>query len=172
MRLLFADTVPSVPDFWNSLRADQGQEESLVNFDLSACSRIANKPADGGITALHMAALNGHAESVQLLLDLGADISTVTVQDGSTIDLIGAGSTPLHYAACGGNIQCCQILIARGASCSAENVNGNSRCSNHCHPRYAIDTHFLLPSEQGFRGVRFCALTIPLTARFLLLTGS
>lgn len=36
-----------------------------------------------------MAALNGHVESVQLLLDLGASVSEVTVEDGTTIDLIG-----------------------------------------------------------------------------------
>ncbi|KAI4380136.1 hypothetical protein MLD38_006359 [Melastoma candidum] len=72
-----------------------------------------------------MAALNGHPESVQLLLDMGASVSRVTAEDGTTIDLIGSGSTPLHYAACGGNMQCCQILIANGASVTAENANGN-----------------------------------------------
>ena len=36
-----------------------------------------------------MAALNGHVESVQLLLDLGASVTEVTVEDGSAIDLIG-----------------------------------------------------------------------------------
>lgn len=39
--------------------------------------------------ALHMAALNGHAETLHFLLDLGASVSEVTVEDGSTIDLIG-----------------------------------------------------------------------------------
>jgi hypothetical protein len=48
-----------------------------------------NKAADGGITALHMAALNSHTECVQLLLDLAGNVSAVTVQDGTTIDLIG-----------------------------------------------------------------------------------
>ncbi|KAH9304007.1 hypothetical protein KI387_008411 [Taxus chinensis] len=124
VRLLFADAVPSVPNFWNGTRTAAVQEGSLVDFDPSPCSRIVNKPADGGITAIHMAALNGHAECVRLLLDLGANESSTTVQDGSTIELIGASSTPLHYAACGGNVQCCQMLIAHGASRSAENANG------------------------------------------------
>jgi len=48
-----------------------------------------NRAADGGITSLHMAALNSHAECVQLLLDLCANVNAVTIQDGTTIDLIG-----------------------------------------------------------------------------------
>lgn len=56
---------------------------------ISALSQVVNRPSDGGITALHMAALNGHVESVQLLLNLGASVSEVTVEDGTTIDLIG-----------------------------------------------------------------------------------
>lgn len=63
----------------------------------SALSRLINRAADGGITALHMAALNGHFESVQLLLDLGAIVSEVTVEDGTTIDLIGY-NTPLSFS--------------------------------------------------------------------------
>lgn len=48
-----------------------------------------SKPADGGITALHMAALNGHYDCVQLLLDLNASVSTVTLHYGSSANLIG-----------------------------------------------------------------------------------
>ncbi|CAM8925255.1 unnamed protein product [Rhodiola kirilowii] len=124
IRLLLADYIPSDPKFWNLIKKRSKKEESVIDFDVSTLHEIINRPADGGITALHMAALNGHAESVQLLLDLGGSVSETTVEDGTTIDLIGAGSTPLHYAACGGNAQCCQLLIARGASIAAENANG------------------------------------------------
>ncbi|KAK6942379.1 Ankyrin repeat, partial [Dillenia turbinata] len=125
IRLLLADYISSEPNFWSTLREGSKEEESISEFNESALSEIINKLADGGITALHMASLNGHVETVQLLLDLGASVSEVTLEDGTTIDLIGAGSTALHYAACGGNAQCCQLLVSRGASLTAENANGD-----------------------------------------------
>jgi E3 ubiquitin-protein ligase XBAT32/33 len=111
IRLIVADYVPSVPYLWNSLQpANKEETPSMKSYlDQSSLARIVNKAADGGITALHMAALNSHTECVQLLLDLAGNVSAVTVQDGTTIDLIGAGSSPLHYAACGGSIPCCQV---------------------------------------------------------------
>ncbi|OAY71992.1 putative E3 ubiquitin-protein ligase XBOS35 [Ananas comosus] len=128
IRLLFSDYVPSSSEFWDIMRGNSNsnsKKDALnTHFDEVALSKIVNKKADGGITALHLAALNGHAESVQLLLDLGACVSETTVDDGSTIDLIGAGSTPLHYAACGGSAACCQLLIAGGASLTAVNAKG------------------------------------------------
>ncbi|KAJ3695411.1 hypothetical protein LUZ60_000788 [Juncus effusus] len=126
IRLLLADYVPSIPDLYDTMKSisrDQN-ELSIQDQDLKVLIEVVNQKADGGITALHMAALNGHAECVHLLLDLGASISVITVEDGTTIDLIGAGSTPLHYAACGGNALCCQILIAKGASLTVENASG------------------------------------------------
>jgi hypothetical protein len=49
---------------------------------------MVNYKADGGLIPLHMAALNCLVECVQLLLDLGASVSEVTIEDGTTIDLI------------------------------------------------------------------------------------
>lgn len=67
--------------------------ENFISWDrLLRCSALAkfiSKPADGGITALHIAALNGYVECVQLLLDLHANVSAVTFHYGSSMNLIG-----------------------------------------------------------------------------------
>ncbi|KAL7107160.1 hypothetical protein ACP275_06G036600 [Erythranthe tilingii] len=126
MRLVVADFVPSAP--YGSLSAQTSDTNDGPNtkskFEQSALSKFVNKAADNGITALHMAALNGYFDCVQLLLDLHANVLSVTFHYGTSMDLIGAGSTPLHYAACGGNLKCCQILLARGASRLSLNCNG------------------------------------------------
>jgi ankyrin repeat protein len=62
---------------------------TLVISSCSALSRFVNKAADGGITALHIAALNGYFDCVQLLLDIHANVSSVTFHYGTTMDLIG-----------------------------------------------------------------------------------
>ncbi|KAM2975832.1 hypothetical protein FF1_001948 [Malus domestica] len=127
IRLVVADFVPSAPyeSLTTQTDSDRGDSANAVNQnEQSALSKLVNKVADCGITALHMAALNGYFDCVQLLLDLQANVSAVTFHYGTSMDLIGAGSSPLHYAACGGNLKCCQILLARGASKTTLNCTG------------------------------------------------
>ncbi|GFP84777.1 E3 ubiquitin-protein ligase xbat33 [Phtheirospermum japonicum] len=126
IRLVLADFVPSAP--FETIRKQNNGSNNKTNIFIdniySDLFKFVNKAADGGVTALHMAALNGYIDCVQLLLDLRANTSATTFNYGTSMDLIGAGSTPLHYAACGGNLKCCQILVARGASRLALNCNG------------------------------------------------
>lgn len=69
-------------------------EKIILNYLLSLCcsalAKFISKP-DGGITALHIASLNGYVDCVQLLLDLHANVAAVTIHYGSSMNLIGWG---------------------------------------------------------------------------------
>ncbi|EXC15955.1 E3 ubiquitin-protein ligase XBAT33 [Morus notabilis] len=109
IRLVVADFVPSAPyeATYTQIDSERLDDACLKNKNYqSALSKFVNKSADGGVTALHMAALNGYFDCVQLLLDLHANVSAVTFHYGTSMDLIGL------------------VLLARGASKMTLNCNG------------------------------------------------
>ncbi|URD72767.1 E3 ubiquitin-protein ligase [Musa troglodytarum] len=115
IRLLAADFAPAVPEAATNSSEDETQR-NLPNssYDQHSLSRFIQKTANCGITALHLAALNGNADCVHLLLDLHADVSaTALSHNTSSAASIGAGSTPLHYAAYSGNLKWLPVDVAR-----------------------------------------------------------
>jgi hypothetical protein len=64
-------------------------------------------------TALHRAAISGHKDIAELLIDAGARIGAKS-----------GGSTPLHYAAEKGHKEVVELLIAKGADVNAKNNRG------------------------------------------------
>lgn len=109
-------------------------------------------PGPDGDTALHLAALYGRIECVQLLLESGADAGTVNQQDGSTVlhdaaaggyldicelvlaraqpDIVNTadedGDQPLHNAARGNHLDVVRLLLAKGADPKARNQSGST----------------------------------------------
>ncbi|KAH0993284.1 hypothetical protein GBA52_004767 [Prunus armeniaca] len=101
IRLLLVDYIPSTPDFWSTLRNASSNEESIAEFNHDVLVQIINRPADGGITALHMAALNGHVESVleaQPYITLHAEEMHSVVKGASLNAENANGWTPLMVA--------------------------------------------------------------------------
>ncbi|URD81933.1 E3 ubiquitin-protein ligase [Musa troglodytarum] len=92
IRLSVADFIPSAPyEVIASVKDAGGKGNSKGSspdssldskHDRFALLKFIDKPADGGVTALHMAALNGSFDCLQLLLDLGANVSAVTFHYG------------------------------------------------------------------------------------------
>jgi ankyrin repeat protein len=104
-------------------------------------------------TPLHIAAMSGRVETVQLLLDAGADPKKLDRQ-GDGLLLIAAagghaelvsfliakhfpvnvknpvhGGTPLHCAAIANSPECVRLLLAAGASVNSQDVGGGTPLS-------------------------------------------
>ncbi|KJE88406.1 hypothetical protein CAOG_000065 [Capsaspora owczarzaki ATCC 30864] len=75
-----------------------------------------NLPDKAGHTALHLAALEGHELSIELLIQFGAVADAVDKK----------GNTALHVAASRGIFDCCATLLNCHANVDAQNAAGNT----------------------------------------------
>lgn len=80
----------------------------------SAAALLGASDPHSGNTALHMAAANGHVETLQRLVRAGAPLDARNA----------AGSVPLHYCAAGGSGDCARVLVEAGADLFVENRAG------------------------------------------------
>lgn len=84
--------------------------------DTTLRAELNNRAAPLGYTPLHVAALNGHAPVLGLLLSKGSDINARA----------NSGSTPLHLAACCGHLHCVCLLMSRGADQTIKDNRGRT----------------------------------------------
>ena len=72
-------------------------------------------PNQLGLTPLHLATLNGHRRTAEVLIDSRADIHT----SAPPSDAVGAGGSALHLACRRGDSGLVEMLLERGASATA-----------------------------------------------------
>ncbi len=91
-------------------------ETGRVRRHLDTDRNLIETYAPDGFTALHLGAFFGRAETLTLLLELGADVDAVSLNPTNV--------HPLHSAVAGGNLRCVEILLGHGAQPNAHQHGG------------------------------------------------
>ena len=94
---------------------------------LLVAKAAVNQADNRGIGPVYMAAQNGHADILKLLIEAGGDVNKV--KEGSV--------SPLIAASINGHVECVKILLSAGADALHKNDNGNTAldAAIHCkHP--------------------------------------
>ncbi|EDO36720.1 predicted protein [Nematostella vectensis] len=94
--------------------AKRPQLKTLIKDSLIQGLDNVNDLNDSGISLLHEMAGRGDSESVQFLLEHGAEVNRQSLN----------GSSPLHEAVQSGNIDCTLLLLRSGADLYAETDGG------------------------------------------------
>ena len=98
---------------WSAARdGNNAQIERLLRTGVEVDSRLGRKQ----LTPLHVAALYGHANTVELLLDKEANVTKVDAH----------GNTALHMAVFLGHEPVAEFLLARGAKVNETNAMGHT----------------------------------------------
>lgn len=125
----YFDPNPEVAAFTANLDTEliqsvQNNQLSVVQslLAIGANVNIRDQDAKGGFTPLMIAAQQGNAEMVRLLLDSGADPYMLDRASGDSV---------LHQACQGGSVEVIQLLIEAGAFVNAVSPTGNHATPLH-----------------------------------------
>lgn len=82
---------------------------------LRTCPTVVSRDSHG-LTALHVACIHGKSNTVESLIDLGADINATDLNE----------CTPLHYAVSRGHQNALLLLLHSGANINQTNIDKNT----------------------------------------------
>jgi Ankyrin repeats (3 copies)/Sel1 repeat/Ankyrin repeat len=100
-------------DVFEAVRAGDGEKvKALVQAD----PKLAAAKTEDGSTALHLAALEGHADIARLLLASGAAVNARGLRE----------ETPLHMAMYDARREVAEVLLANQADVNAQNAQGET----------------------------------------------
>ncbi|XP_038071832.1 inversin-like [Patiria miniata] len=135
--------------------AGKGADEVIVRM-VEISQPDINATDKTGATALHAAAMCGHPSTIQVLLELGANVNMLDqskhtplfraaemghtlvakalVQGGAHVDILDQeGRSPLHWAALGGHTCICSILISEDVDPNIQDFSGRTplQCASY-----------------------------------------
>ena len=144
------------------LEASETGDASVLAVALPTLSVSVDSTGPDGDTALHLAALYGHTQCVEMLLGAGANVA---VRDAD-------GGTPLHDACAGGFEEIVGMLLAAAGPAGASEVanarDGDDETPLHMAARGGypgIVRMLLAAGAQGGRQVSRGALSLELRGR-------
>lgn len=85
-------------------------------------SHLVKERNESGYTPLHIAAREGHDESIRVLLQAGADVNVLAVETNNYESAYGW--TPLHLAVMNGKASTVKLLLEKGANVNAADKGG------------------------------------------------
>lgn len=147
---VIAERIPSLDVFEAAAIGDTSRLKNLVADDPA----LVKSYSPDGFTALALAAYIGQKESVEFLIEKGADLNAIAENETGFTALTGAvtqnhnsiarllvekganvnhryegGFTPLMHAAHAGNLELVALLIEHGADTNTTNSNGKTALS-------------------------------------------
>jgi ankyrin repeat protein len=134
------DSTGADPDAEEEEEEVAEEEEKPAEPPIKALSSTEQIGVQGGFSALHYAARQGHVEAAELLLDAGADIDQASGGDQST---------PLLVAAINGNYDLALMLVERGADPNIVSDDGVGPLFATLNIEWSLRTWY--PQPQAFR---------------------